>query len=858
VRSGAALLVLLGLTACSSEPSTSGSGAGAHGSSGGAGGNGVEVRGGLEKGPFILGSTIELSALSADGTPTGLTFNTETTSDAGDFVVSVPSLHLVSVQGSGFYFNELTASLSESSLTLRSLGDVSRGGRLYVNPVTHLVHNRVLSLVQGGASAPGAEDQAETELRAALGIGPSGFLPHASAVETTLLQGDDDASAYLFAVGAILLQAASTEAGPAGPVDATFQELLNTISTEFTTMGQLSSKTKSVIHAAECSLDADAAMAHLAARFDAIGVDSAVPNLHRVLDCDGDNIPDIDDNCPHTFNPDQADSNGDGVGDACEPCSDGIKNGHETDVDCGGGTCPACAAGRACRVASDCATKLCLNGVCKAPPTCSDGLKDGHETDVDCGGSACPPCAKGKGCVHPSDCGSQLCVDGVCVAPPTCNDGVKNGSETDVDCGGTTCPPCADGLGCSSDPDCVSGQCVGAVCQPSNPVGCGTRLAHGPAHYHFCATNAGTLWCWGDNTSGELGDGTTTGHVCESGAPCEPGPVEVIAIGDLVVNAVLGVSHTCAWKQDGEVWCWGANSLGQLGNGTTTGPDCPGNSANCRATPAPVVGLPAPAVQLAGGLAHTVALLQDGTVWWWGSMDYASPHVCGRTSVPIQIPLGAGVVEVTAGLQFSCAVKVDGSVWCWGANESGELGNGSAVDPPTCSPVQVTGLDSVVDVSAGYQHVCARRQDGTLWCWGANTYGNLGTGVQGSSQTSPVQASAVGTGVVEVSSGGYGACVRKGDGTVWCWGYGTMGDGSAAGEYATPVQVAVSADVVQLSSGERATCLMKQDGTVWCWGPSSGGEIGNGTLFGGVSCSGCGPMSCFCELTPAEAALACP
>jgi outer membrane protein assembly factor BamB len=141
-------------------------------------------------------------------------------------------------------------------------------------------------------------------------------------------------------------------------------------------------------------------------------------------------------------------------------CTDGVRDGKETDVDCGGGACPACPDGKGCLLGSDCVDKVCSGGSC-VPPSCTDQVKNGTETDVDCGGS-CSPCGFGKTCRQNADCKGMVCTGGACQA--TCNDGVKNGMETDVDCGGPTCMQCADTLGCAVDGDCQSGICQGGKC----------------------------------------------------------------------------------------------------------------------------------------------------------------------------------------------------------------------------------------------------------------------------------------------------------------------------------------------------------------------------------------------------------
>ena len=155
------------------------------------------------------------------------------------------------------------------------------------------------------------------------------------------------------------------------------------------------------------------------------------------------------------------------VGDvvpASGTCSDGVKNGYETDLDCGGAYCAKCGDGKNCMVAADCQSGDCVDGICVSIPTCTDGMMNGNETDVDCGGPTCPKCADGRDCLVGSDCASGVCTVGVCQAP-TCNDSVLNGNETDIDCGGVACAPCATGRDCLAGSDCQSGVCSGGYCQ---------------------------------------------------------------------------------------------------------------------------------------------------------------------------------------------------------------------------------------------------------------------------------------------------------------------------------------------------------------------------------------------------------
>jgi alpha-tubulin suppressor-like RCC1 family protein len=182
-------------------------------------------------------------------------------------------------------------------------------------------------------------------------------------------------------------------------------------------------------------------------------------------------------------------------------------------------------------------------------------------------------------------------------------------------------------------------------------------------------------------------------------------------------------------------------------------------------------------------------------------------------------------VEVAVGTGQACARKSDGTAWCWGYNGLGELGDGTNTSRPT--PVQVTALgNGVVQIAASWQAACARKSDGTLWCWGSNVAGQLGDG-SGSNHSSPVQITALGTGVAQIAMASGRACARKSDGTLWCWGAGPVGDGSTANK-ATPVQVtSLGTSVAQVAVGDSHICARKNDGTLWCWGQNGYGQLGD-------------------------------
>jgi Sulfatase-modifying factor enzyme 1 len=154
-----------------------------------------------------------------------------------------------------------------------------------------------------------------------------------------------------------------------------------------------------------------------------------------------------------------------GMGGSGGTCSNGQKDGQETDVDCGGPACLNCV-GAACGDSKECASQSCVNGKC-VPPSCSDKVKNGNETDVDCGGADCANCADNLGCVVSEDCVSGICSSGLCF-PPSCSDGVSNGNESGIDCGGTVCTKCPPGANCRMGVDCLSNTCLSnkCVCPP--------------------------------------------------------------------------------------------------------------------------------------------------------------------------------------------------------------------------------------------------------------------------------------------------------------------------------------------------------------------------------------------------------
>jgi alpha-tubulin suppressor-like RCC1 family protein len=293
------------------------------------------------------------------------------------------------------------------------------------------------------------------------------------------------------------------------------------------------------------------------------------------------------------------------------------------------------------------------------------------------------------------------------------------------------------------------------------PLGVSASLVSGPTintyivgdvaftTYHTCIRGTdGSLWCWGHNPFGELGDGTTVDALDHA--------VHVTALGNSVVSVATGAGYTCITKTDRSLWCVGMNSYGTLGDGTNMN----------RQGFVAVSSLGSTVSSVSAGYNHTCATKTDGTLWCWGdnSLGEIGDGTTTNRWTPVAVPtLGTSVAQVSVGLGFhTCARKSDGTVWCWGSNELGNLGIGTytSTDYRT-SPVQVMGLaPSVVEISAGEYHTCARQPDDSLWCWGRNGDGQLGDGTGGFTginvRASPVQVVGFGAATAAVPTSGPG------------------------------------------------------------------------------------------------------
>lgn len=356
---------------------------------------------------------------------------------------------------------------------------------------------------------------------------------------------------------------------------------------------------------------------------------------------------------------------------------------------------------------------------------------------------------------------------------------------------------------------------------------------------------AGEVVCWGSNSRGQLGDGTTEDR---------QEPVLVDGLSG-VTSIELGGRHACAIVGSGEVWCWGSNDKGELGFDREER-DSP------IARPIPGVD---DAVGLALGSSHTCILHSDRTVSCLGDNDddqfgVGSPNssseliampgvddavqiagLHGATCVlresgsvfcvgvdKFQAPQLEGVTKLVSGRATFCALLDNQEVWCWGSNSLYALGDGSAHTPAPGQGVKVADLDDATDIFAGRNHTCALRSGGRASCWGFNDDGQLGTGLSRNLSTSPVQVFGV-EDAVDLAMGLRHTCVLEGNGQVGCWGdneYGQLGF-EGRNNLAQRTEIVDLPEVSEVDGGAYYACARLSDGRVACWGHNRHGQLGN-------------------------------
>jgi alpha-tubulin suppressor-like RCC1 family protein len=386
------------------------------------------------------------------------------------------------------------------------------------------------------------------------------------------------------------------------------------------------------------------------------------------------------------------------------------------------------------------------------------------------------------------------------------NNVVDDGGDPAVDAAGNHPRDLSvvDGAGGDGPPADVDGS-VG----PPNTDGGDLPIGITQSGCHGCAWRGNQIYCWGKNQYGELGDGTRTDHF-------SPAPVKGLdAVGTIAqVSAGCGNptvnGHTCALNTYGDLWCWGSDRTGELGDQTNTD----------QLVPEKIVGLP-PLASISLGTAHTCALTLDGHVLCWGSNE--GYQVGDGTGVdrpaPTQVLDISDAVQLSAGGFHNCVRHAGGGISCWGSNNFGEVGTGdtSGRDVPT----DVAGIDDAEEVACGLFHSCVRRASGGVWCFGAGQYGTIGNGMTPVTQLTPAKV-ILPFEPVELSAV-LATCARDALGNVSCWGT-TIDQTDTLVVNSTPVPVSVT-DARMLSG----YCAVRSTGAISCWGFNYDGEIGDGT-----------------------------
>ncbi|MBW2261895.1 MAG: hypothetical protein JRG91_07980 [Deltaproteobacteria bacterium] len=467
--------------------------------------------------------------------------------------------------------------------------------------------------------------------------------------------------------------------------------------------------------------------------------------------------------------------------------------------------------------------------------TCVDGLTC---TDDRCDESA-------DSCNHPLIAGNCL-IGGSCFG-----DGVVNPGDECEECRSSTSTSAfvdrSDGSSCTADSySCTDDVCEGGSC--NHPIvsswcligsTCYSDGTHDPGNECRECDDGTSQTSWTTRNGAVCDDGEfcTAGDSCTSSATCVGTPVLYLS-GAEQISA--GLHHGCAIVDTDRLRCWGYNNEGQVGDG----------SVATRSGPVDVTGLTSGVAYVGAGQAHTCAVTTAGAARCWGDNSEGQLGNGSTTDsrVPIAVSgLSSGVDTICGGYFHTCALLTSGEISCWGRNAYGQLGNATFTDTETpilvVPPTGGGALGGIVEIDCGNYHTCARNGSGNVLCWGSNYQGQLGGG-----ETTPTTMSrptyvdtstsdgAMLSSVVQIGLGGNHSCARMSDRRLKCWGAGTdgqLGTGFAENRSA-PSYVLLNimtmtflADVAEVSGGSNHTCARLTSNNVMCWGLGEDGQLGN-------------------------------
>lgn len=467
-----------------------------------------------------------------------------------------------------------------------------------------------------------------------------------------------------------------------------------------------------------------------------------------------------------------------------------------------------------------CGSGDCVNAQCD----CGEGSVDLTADDDNCGacGNVCP--------TRPFTQGQEYCEEGRCNALPCisgrldCDGNLANGCEVDTQtsteyCGATSCSNGGGGSGqCADNEVCLAGQCVVPPSLRDLDVG----------GFHACGVKSdGTAWCWGLNSSGQLGDTSTDDAAEPIRAWDGTGGIPDIAsiIGIATGGPLDGKGFTCALlnaSNNNRVECWGIGGAGQMGNGDTNdAKDAPvtvtlGNGNNLLNV-----------TQVTAGLAHACALKDDGTVWCWGegSSGQLGNGASQDSSVAVRVQRFNDFVHIDAGSTHTCGVRQGGQAVCWGSNGKGQLGDGTRAGKNT--PARAGSFGNALKIAAGEEHSCVVLDTGAMKCWGRDDKDQLGAGNPGDSND-PVDVLDL-TDAVYVAASGESTCAITSTQALYCWGendQGQLGLGNKTRQD-RPAAVTTITDALLVEMSPEHTCVVRST-SVSCFGKGDGGQLGDG------------------------------
>jgi alpha-tubulin suppressor-like RCC1 family protein len=316
-----------------------------------------------------------------------------------------------------------------------------------------------------------------------------------------------------------------------------------------------------------------------------------------------------------------------------------------------------------------------------------------------------------------------------------------------------------------------------------------------------------------------------TGALGDGTTTTKSSPVSVVGGFTDWIDVGSGYDHLCGIRANGTAWSWGRNSNGQLGDGTTTS----------TSSPVSVVGGFTDWIQISVNRNGTSGLRANGTIWSWG--NNINGQLGNNTTVSASSPVSVvggftDWVQVSQGESFAGAVRANGTIWMWGNNSSGRLGTNNTTARSSPVPI-VGGFTDWVQLSCGYASSAALRANGTIWAWGSGSYGRLGSGST-TTRSSPVSVVGGFTDWVQVSHGGGHTIALRANGTLWSWGRnsnGQLGDNTLQSKSSPVSVVGGFTDWAQVSVGGNAGMGIRTNGTAWSWGRNYYGKLGTGNTI---------------------------